>query len=76
MDIFENVKHIIISLKQDENLIITREMTWVGDLDMNSIDIFSIAEAVEERFDFQISDRKLGELKTVGELVDYITKNI
>ena len=53
---------------------ITREKSFVDDLDIDSLSMVEIAVQVEDRFDVKVPDDELANLRTVGDAVDYVAK--
>ncbi len=69
---FEKVKKIIteeLGLKEDK---ITMDTTLTDDLGADSIDIFQIVMAMEDEFGIEFSNENIQNLKTVGDVVEYI----
>ncbi|MEU6132641.1 acyl carrier protein [Saccharopolyspora sp. NPDC047091] len=54
---------------------VTVEKSFVDDLDIDSLSMVEIAVQAEDKFGVKIPDDQLANLKTVGDAVDYITKN-
>ncbi|ALG07619.1 acyl carrier protein [Actinosynnema sp. ALI-1.44] len=54
---------------------VTVEKSFVDDLDIDSLSMVEIAVQAEDKFGVKIPDDELANLKTVGDAVDYITKN-
>ena len=54
---------------------VTAEKSFVDDLDIDSLSMVEIAVQAEDKFGVKIPDDELANLKTVGDAVDYITKN-
>ncbi len=71
---FEKVKAIIIDQLSitDEDLI-TMDTT-LEDLGADSLDMVEVIMAIEDEFDVQIKDEDLEKLKSVGDLIEYISK--
>ena len=46
----------------------------VEDLGADSLDLVEVIMAIEDEFDVQIKDEDLESLKSVGDLINYITK--
>lgn len=71
---FEKVKAIIIDQLSiaDEDLITTE--TTLEDLGADSLDMVEVIMAIEDEFDVQIKDEDLESLKSVGDLIEYISK--
>ena len=42
------------------------------DLDVDSLDLLQIVTAIEDEFDIVITDEKVGDFKTVRQVVDYL----
>lgn len=61
-----------LGVEEDE---IRIESNFVDDLGADSLDIVELVMAVEEEFDFEISDEDAEKIRTVGELVQYIDKH-
>ncbi len=59
----------------DENEI-TEDTSLVDDLGADSMDSLDITMAMEEEFDIEIPDEEAEELKTVGDIVNYIESRI
>ncbi|MGH3837911.1 MAG: acyl carrier protein [Pseudonocardiaceae bacterium] len=53
---------------------ITPEKSFVDDLDIDSLSMVEIAVQVEDKFGVKVPDDVLGNLKTVGDAVDYVIK--
>ena len=51
------------------------DKAFIADLDIDSLSMVEVIVAAEERFGVKIPDDELANLKTVGDAVDYITKN-
>ena len=71
---FEKVKAIIIDqLSISDEDMITMETT-LEDLGADSLDLVEVIMAIEDEFDVQIKDEDLENLKSVGDLINYISK--
>ena len=53
----------------------TPEKSFTDDLDVDSLSMVEIATAVEDKFGVAIPDDELGNIKTVGDALNYIEKN-
>jgi len=76
MSIEEKVIEIIseqLNVKLDE---IKDSSELVGDLGADSLDAVEIVMEVEEAFEIEISDEDADKFKTVGDIVNYITRRI
>ncbi|WP_414636233.1 acyl carrier protein [Actinophytocola sp.] len=55
---------------------VTAEKSFVDDLDIDSLSMVEIAVQAEDRFGVKIPDDELANLKTVGDAVSYVSKNV
>ena len=53
---------------------VTEETSFVDDLRIDSLDLFEVVTAIEDEYNIEIPQEELGELKTVGDVVEYLTK--
>lgn len=65
----EALIEIIRSVTENEEIEITEETELVDDLELSSLEFFSLVTQIENRFQIKISDREVQELETVGDLV-------
>jgi acyl carrier protein len=74
MNMFEKVKEIIVDqLSISDADMITAETT-LEDLGADSLDLVEVIMAIEDEFDVQIKDEDLESIKSVGDLINYISK--
>jgi len=55
---------------------ITRNTSFVNDLNADSLDTVELVMELEDEFDLTIPDEEAEKLKTVGEAIDYILKHL
>ena len=55
---------------------VTVEKSFVDDLDIDSLSMVEIAVQAEDKFGVKIPDDELANLKTVGDAVNYIARNV
>jgi len=55
---------------------VTSDKSFVDDLDIDSLSMVEIAVQAEDRFGVKIPDDELANLKTVGDAVSYVSKNV
>jgi len=53
---------------------VAREKSFVEDLNADSLDLTELIMTFEERYSFEISEEDAEKLKTVGDVIDYISK--
>ncbi|MGH3887460.1 MAG: acyl carrier protein [Pseudonocardiaceae bacterium] len=73
-EILRGLAEIVNEVAGVENSEITPEKSFVDDLDIDSLSMVEIAVQVEDKFGVKVPDDVLGNLKTVGDAVDYVTK--
>lgn len=72
--VFEKVAGIIAKELNAEVSSITMDTRLVEDLGADSLDAVEIMFALEEEFGLEIDDESAQNIKTVGDLVNYIEK--
>jgi acyl carrier protein len=73
--IFDKLKDIIaeqLGVEADE---VTNEANIQDDLGADSLDVVDLITTIEDEFDLSIPDEAVEEIKTVGDIVNYIEKN-
>ncbi|MGH3899012.1 MAG: acyl carrier protein [Pseudonocardiaceae bacterium] len=73
-EILGGLAEIVNEVAGVETSEITSEKSFVDDLDIDSLSMVEIAVQVEDRFGVKVPDDVLGNLKTVGDAVDYVVK--
>lgn len=68
----EQVIEIISNNLNIEKDKITRELDLVNDLQADSLDFITIVTELEDQFGFNFDDSMIDNIKTVGDLIDYI----
>lgn len=68
----EALIEIIRSVTENEEIEITEDTELVDDLELSSLEFFSLVTQIENRFRIKISDREVQELETVGDIVELI----
>lgn len=73
--IFEKLKDIIaeqLSVEADE---VNMDSNIQDDLGADSLDVVDLITTIEDEFDISIPDEAVEEIKTVGDIVNYVEKN-
>jgi len=68
----EKLQEIIQRCTENDMIFITGETILMTDLGLNSIELFQLANEVEEVFNIKIPDRVLVGFRTVQNVLDYI----
>lgn len=73
-DILNRVKKVTVEelgVKEEE---VTESASFQEDLGADSLDVVELVMALEDEFGIDIPDEEVGEIKTVGDAVNYILK--
>lgn len=75
--VFEKIKAIIAEqLGLSDSSVILPATSLMNDLDADSLDAVEIIMSIEDEFDIEISDETAEGFKTIGDIADYVEKNI
>ena len=66
----------LLALSGKEILEVSRDTSFVNDLNADSLDTVELVMELEDEFDMSIPDEEAEKLKTVGEAIDYIRKHL
>lgn len=72
---FERVKSIVAEQLGADEKNITMDSSFIDDLGADSLDIVELVMALEEEFDMEMTDGEAENIKTVGDVVEYIQAN-
>ena len=73
-DILDRVKKVTVEelgVKEEE---VVETASFTEDLGADSLDVVELVMAFEDEFQIEIPDDEVGEIKTVGDAVTYISK--
>ncbi len=73
--VFEKIREIIATQFDVEVEKITMETTVADDLGADSLDVVEVLMSVEDEFSVEIPDEAIEDIKSVGDLVNYIENN-
>lgn len=69
---FEELKELICQYVDVDKSAITEESRFIEDLGFNSYDFMSMVGEIEEKFDVEVEEREVVNVKTVKDAVEYI----
>ena len=69
---FDEVKEIISKYTEVES--ITEDLSLTQDLKLTSLDVVSMVGEFEDAFDIEIADEDVMQIKTVGDILEYLKK--
>lgn len=75
-EIEEKVIHIVSEQMGVDKKEISKETSFVNDLNADSLDTVELVMELEDEFDITIPDEEAEKLKTVGESIAFIEKNL
>ncbi len=73
--VFEKVKAILAEQLEVSEDSITMESMIADDLGADSLDVVDLLMSLEDEFEIEIPDEEIENIKTVGNLVNYIENN-
>ena len=71
-EIFEKLKELVVDQLGVEEDEVTMEASMQDDLGADSLDLVDLVMSVEEEFGVKVADEDLENIKTVGDIVNYI----
>lgn len=73
--IFDKVKEMIVNELEVEADAVVPDAVIIDDLGADSLDVVEFIMALEEEFSVEIPDEDAEQMKTVGDVVTYISNN-
>ena len=67
---FDKVKEILRKYTEVES--ITEDLSLTNDLMLTSLDVVSMVGDFEDAFDIEIADEEVMQMKTVGDILEYL----
>lgn len=71
-EIFDKLKELVVDQLGVEEDEVTMEATMQDELGADSLDLVDLVMSVEEEFGVKVADEDLENIKTVGDIVNYI----
>ena len=69
----EKLQEIIIHYTADKDIQIKEDMILLTDLGLNSLELIEMVCEVEEAFEVEIPDKVISSIKTIKDLIDYLS---
>ena len=76
MDIYKELQEIFVDIFDDENIVVTSELSAADVEDWDSLAQIRLVEAIESCFGFVFDMDELEKAKNVGDMVEIIKNNI
>ncbi|MEN6327342.1 MAG: acyl carrier protein [Syntrophomonas sp.] len=76
MSVFEDVRKIIVEIKDIPEEEIQLSSNFAEDLEADSLDIVEMLMLLEEKYNIHIPEEEAEKLKTVQDLVDYLEQKM
>lgn len=73
--VFEKIKTILAEQLGADADEMTMDTNIAKDLGADSLDVVELLMSIEDEFEVEIPDEEIENIKTIGELVDYIQSN-
>lgn len=73
--VFETIRSILCAQLEVEEDAVALESDIADDLGADSLDVVDLLMSLEDEFSIEIPDEEIENIKTVGDLVNYIEAN-
>ncbi len=70
--VFEKIRAILCEQLDIEEDAVTMESNIAEDLGADSLDVVDLVMSIEDEFDLEVPDDQVENIKTVGDVVNYI----
>ncbi len=74
--VFEKVKQMLAEQLDADIDSLTMETNIAKDLDADSLDVVELLMTIEDEFNIEIPDEEIENIRTIGELTEYIQDNM
>ena len=74
--ILDRIKEIIITQFNVEPKDVNLDTSFRDDLNADSLDLVELIMALEDEFGLEIEDEDVEAIKTIGDVIDYLKKNL
>ena len=73
---FDKIKVILADQLDVDADTLTLDTDMARDLNADSLDVVEVLMSIEDEFDIEIPDSEIENIRTIGELVEYIETNM
>lgn len=74
--VFEKVKAMLAAQLDADESELTMETNIATDLEADSLDVVELLMSIEDEFNIEIPDEEIENIKTIGDLTEYIQNNM
>lgn len=74
--VFEKIKKMLADQLDADEEEMTMETNIAKDLEADSLDVVELLMTIEDEFDIEIPDEEIENIKTIGDLTEYIQNNM
>ncbi len=74
--VFEKIKNILAEQLDADPDEMTMDTNIAKDLGADSLDVVELLMSIEDEFEVEIPDEEIENIKTIGDLTDYIQSNM
>lgn len=74
--VFEKIKEILAEQLDADPEEMTMDTKIAEDLEADSLDVVELLMSIEDEFEVEIPDEEIENLKTIGDVVEYIQNNM
>ncbi len=74
--VFEKIKKMLAEQLDADEDDMTMDTNIAKDLDADSLDVVELLMTIEDEFNVEIPDEEIENIKTIGDLTEYIQNNI
>ncbi len=73
--VFEKIKNILAEQLDADESAMTMDTNIAKDLGADSLDVVELLMTIEDEFEVEIPDEEIENIRTIGELTEYIQNN-
>jgi len=70
----EEIMELFQEIYEGEELEFTEDLSIMDDLEISSLEFFSLTTTIEERFGVKITERELQNIVTIGDVIELVER--